>query len=209
MELAGGEGDTFSVKSAYGTVAEMLIPRGIISCQQECAFKLIWNFPAPSKVSGFAWLVLHDRVPTKENLIRRKVLLNDDSQRCVFCGTSAETLEHLFLYCTFSFQVWKHVFSWLGVSLLLPHSIVSLLNFLASLHGPKGKRKGLVMLWSAVIWSIWRHRNSLIFENGALDLAGLVEEIKTTSWKWWIGRSNSSPCLLYEWISEPGICLSY
>jgi hypothetical protein len=33
MELAGGEGDTFSVKSAYGTVAEMLIPRGIISCQ--------------------------------------------------------------------------------------------------------------------------------------------------------------------------------
>jgi hypothetical protein len=67
----------------------------------------------------------------------------------------------------------------------------------------------MVMLWCTVIWSIWRHRNSLIFENGALNLHGLVEEINATSWKWWIARSNSTPCLLYEWIAEPGVCLTY
>jgi hypothetical protein len=186
----GGDGDTFTVSSAYATVVEMLLPRGVISFQQESAFKLIWKCSAPSKVSGFAWLVLRDRVPTKVNLIRRQVLPNDGSQRCVFCGTCEETVEHLFLYCSFSLQVWDRVLSWLDVSFMLPHSLASLLLFLASLRGSKGKRKGLVMLWSAVVWSIWRHRNWLIFENGVVDLAGLVENIKTTSWKWWIGRSN-------------------
>jgi hypothetical protein len=45
---------------------------------------------------------------------------------------------------------------------------------------------------------VWRHRNRIIFENGIVDGAGLLEEIKVASWKWWIGRGSSSPCLYYE-----------
>jgi hypothetical protein len=40
---------------------------------------------APSKVSGFSWLVIHDRVPTEANLIHRRVLQDNGDQGCIFC----------------------------------------------------------------------------------------------------------------------------
>jgi hypothetical protein len=179
-----------------------------ITGQQESAFKLIWKSPAPSKVMGFAWLMLRDRVPTRENLIRRRVLIDDGEQRCVFCGSCAETVPHLFLYCNFTLQVWNCVLSWLGLKLILPHSIVSPLNYIASSPGLKRKRRGLVMIWNAVIWILWWHRNKVIFDNGVIDVASLVDDVKSLSWRWSVGRSDSAPSLLYEWIAEPVICLS-
>jgi hypothetical protein len=63
----------------------------------------------------------------------------------------------------------------------------------------------MVMIWKAVIWTVWRQHNKKIFENEVLDLAHLLDDVNTTSWKWWLGRSNVAPVLLYEWISEPVI----
>jgi hypothetical protein len=65
----------------------------------------------------------------------------------------------------------------------------------------------MIMIWCAVIWSVWRHRNRIIFYNGVVDGVGLVDDIKLVTWKWWLGRTKSSPCLYYEWIVEPGLCL--
>jgi hypothetical protein len=82
----------------------------------------------------------------------------------------------------------------------------SILNFLAS-AGARN-RKGMVMIWNAMIWMVWRHWNKIIFENGTVDLVGLLDDAKTVSWKWWLGKLNSTPPLLYEWISKPVICLA-
>jgi hypothetical protein len=46
---ANGE---FSVKYTYEFVSEMLVGQRIIDDQQAAAFKAIWKFPVPSKVSG-------------------------------------------------------------------------------------------------------------------------------------------------------------
>jgi hypothetical protein len=64
------------------------------------------------------------------------------------------------------------------------------------------------MIWNVVLLLIWRHRNRIIFDNGVKDVAGLLEDVKTVSWKWWNGILAMKPCLLYEWIAEPAICLS-
>jgi hypothetical protein len=202
------EGKSFTVKSAYDIVSDMLLPKEYLSTAQDLSFKVLWKCMAPSKVTGFAWLVLLDRVPTRVNLIRRQVIIDDMNQCCVFCGNSAETVTHLFLYCNCILQVWERVLAWLGLMFLLPHSISSLLNFMAMSTGSKQVRKGLVMIWKAVIWTVWRQRNKKVFENEGIDLARLIDDVKTISWKWWVGRSNVAPVLLYEWVSEPLICLS-
>ncbi|WJX59781.1 hypothetical protein P8452_45062 [Trifolium repens] len=75
-------------------------------------------------------------------------------------------------------------------------------------RGSKQLRYGLIMIWNAVIWSVWCHRNKVIFDNVAVDCVGLVEEVKIASWKWWIGRSKAPSCLFYEWTMEPVICLN-
>jgi hypothetical protein len=202
------EEGVFTVKSTYGLMSTKLLMRRDLGEDQIFSFKAIWKSPAPSKVAGLAWLVLLDRVPTRENLFRRKIIQGEEDQCCVFCGEHTESVQHLFVYCGFVLQIWEQVFVWLRLNFSLPHSISSMLNLLGTTSGSKHSRKGMVMIWSAVIWGIWRHRNKIIFDNGVKDSAKLLEDIKLMAWKWWISRGTQSPCLLYEWISEPVICLS-
>jgi hypothetical protein len=132
-------------------------------------------------------------VPTRDNLIRRRIVLDNDQNRCIFCGDHAETAQHLFLYCNAILQVSENILNWLGLNLSLPHSIRLLLIFMAQTHGSKKKRQGLVLIWKAVIWTIWRHRNKVMFDNGRIDLVSLVDEVKTVSWRWWLGRTINTP----------------
>ncbi|PNX56697.1 hypothetical protein L195_g050013 [Trifolium pratense] len=175
--------------------------------EQAAMFKAIWKTSAPSKVEGFSWMVLHNRIPTKDNLFLRKIIQNEGECACVMCGIGLETVEHLLLYCDVAIQVWGRVLSWLGMEFYLPHNLMSLLNFLADVQGRKQMRKGLIMIWQAVIWALWRHRNKIVFENGITDVIGLVEEVKISSWKWWIARSQTLSCLFYEWNQAPTLCL--
>jgi hypothetical protein len=201
------QGGEYSAKSAYGVVLNLMQDRTPIPIYRESAFKAIWKCLAPSKVSGFVWMVLHGRVPTRENLLRRNIIAATGDHCCVFCGNSVETVPHLFLYCNAILQIWERILAWLGLNFSLPHSIDSLLNYVSAAPGNKHQRKGLVMIWCAVIWTIWRYRNRVIFYNGTVDCVELLEEIKTVSWKWWLGRGNSAPCLLYEWLAEPVLCM--
>ncbi|WJX95496.1 hypothetical protein P8452_76809 [Trifolium repens] len=62
-------------------------------------FTSIWKSLAPSKVSGFMWQLLHGRVPTRNNLITRRILTVEEDVSCALCGEEKETELHLFLYC--------------------------------------------------------------------------------------------------------------
>jgi hypothetical protein len=65
------KGEDYSVKSTYDLVSDLFITRENIPLDRQSTFKAIWKCQAPSKVSGFVWLVLHDRVLTRVNLCRR------------------------------------------------------------------------------------------------------------------------------------------
>jgi hypothetical protein len=110
---------------------------------------------------------------------------------------------------TFAIQVWVEVFNWLGLQFSLPHSLFSILNLFRDSQGKKARRKGLILIWSAVVWVLWRMRNAVIFENDTAQIISVVDNIKLSSWKWWLGRAQSSSgcCLLYEWQAEPLLCL--
>jgi hypothetical protein len=103
------------------------------------------------------------------------------------------------IYCPFAMQVWNRICQWLNLNFCLPHSRVSLLNYFAE--------QGMVLIWVSTIWALWRQRNRIIFDNGTAELMAVVDEIKLMAWKWWIGKSNKPPCLLYEWMQEPKICI--
>jgi len=65
----------------------------------------VWHKYVPSKVSVFAWRLLRDRLPTKANLARRRVLQPDDITCAAGCGLS-ETVYHLFLACDTYGTIW-------------------------------------------------------------------------------------------------------
>jgi hypothetical protein len=203
-----GDGGLFSVKSTFLLVSKLMDTGDVINPEAMSAFKVIWKCSAPSKVSALVWKVLHDRIPTKRNLVNRGVNQLEGSLSCSFCGLVVENSLHLLLYCDFSLSVWSGIFAWLGLFFQLPHDFKSLLNYAAVVTGRKQVNQALVMVWAAVFWVIWYHRNQIVFENGRLDAALVIDRIKTVSWKWWMSRSKGKPCLLYEWLSEPMICMA-
>jgi hypothetical protein len=137
----------FSVKSTYTAISNMLITGSSVTPEEGTAFKAIWKCNAPSKVSAFLWKLLHDRIPTKVNLYKRRILRPEDNQACAFCGNCEENSLHLLLYCDFALVVWQGVFDWLGLKLSFPHNFQSLLNSAAAVTGCKRLKQALVMVW--------------------------------------------------------------
>ncbi|CAJ2678316.1 unnamed protein product [Trifolium pratense] len=199
-------GAVFTVNSTYRTVYALSASDILVVPLHAVIFTSIWKCPAPSKVSGFVWQLLHGRIPTRSNLLSRHVIDSDGDSSCVLCGEELETELHLFIYCEIAMLVWLEVFAWLQIPLVLPHNLFSIFNCLLDV-GNRKVRKGMIMICCAVVWILWRCRNSILFDNDRSAVDELVEAVKVTSWKWWIGEPSPSTCLFYEWRSEPRLCL--
>lgn len=59
------------------------------------------------KVKVFGWLLLIDRLNTRDMLDRKHCAPDGSDLTCVICSSGArETLQHLFFHCTFSSECW-------------------------------------------------------------------------------------------------------
>jgi hypothetical protein len=201
------EEDSFTVKTAYSSLATDLVNTDMFDADEKHVFEHIWCSPAPSKVVVFSWQLLHYRLPTRSNLAHRNCLPLDVSQACVMCNGFIETVNHLFLHCNVSFSVWYAVFNWLGVVTVMPPNMFVLFDCFWGAAVGVQRRKGYLLIWHAVVWVIWKARNNIIFNNGVMVAKDVVEEVKVISWRWSISRLLPTPCLLYEWCVEPNICL--
>ena len=72
----------------------------------------------PSKVFVFVWRLLRDRLLTKNNLVRRRVIQATDTTCTAACG-DLETTNHLFLGCDIYSSIWLLVLHWLNISSVL------------------------------------------------------------------------------------------
>jgi hypothetical protein len=122
---APNNGGDYSVKSTYWTIVNLFIPMDSIEPIETQAFVSLWNCCAPSKVQAFGWQLLLDRIPTRQNLIRRQINIGEGDHLCVWCSAEAETGLHLFLYCEFARQIWTTVLDWLGLRFMLPHNLLN------------------------------------------------------------------------------------
>ncbi|CAJ2669139.1 unnamed protein product [Trifolium pratense] len=199
---------SFTVKSAYDALFREIVPGPWISPLESKIFSDIWNSPAPSKVIAFSWQLLHDRVPTKDNLLLRGIIQNILGGNCVWCNVSPESSSHLFLRCKVAHSVWYAIFKWLGVVIVMPPNFFHLFACFEEAASTKKTRQGFRLVWHSVLWAIWRARNNMVFNNLEVKPCEIIEEVKVTSWKWSLERLKISPCLFYEWCLEPGICMN-
>ena len=82
----------FTVRSAY----KVLTPHHQIDTM--VSTKVLWHKDIPLKVVLFVWRLFRDRLQTKDNLYRRRVIMSDDTL-CVGGCASIESSSHLFLHC--------------------------------------------------------------------------------------------------------------
>ena len=121
------------------------------------AFCWLWKSKSPIKFKLFGWLLLVDRLNTRNMLRRRHFAVAGDNYTCMFCqNPPEETVEHLFFTCPFSQRCWSKVgMSWPGGT-----------NRLAILHGGRESwRRPLFMdIFLLAVWSLWMERNNQHFK---------------------------------------------
>jgi len=88
---------------------------------------MVWLKQVPLKVSVFVWRLLHNRLPTKDNLLRRRVLHLDDTT-CVGGCDSQETAVHFLFRCDIFGSLWHLIYQWLGISFIPPRSVADHLH---------------------------------------------------------------------------------
>ncbi|XP_070660430.1 uncharacterized protein [Malus domestica] len=120
----------------------------------------LWTAGVPGKVKICVWRACLDSLPTRLNLCKRRVPVEDG---CVVCGCQVESVEHILRHCHVARAVW---FRGLGLRVDTGHG-VSLLNWLANMQlqgSADGFELGLML-----IWSLWKHRNEVLWNAGPID----------------------------------------
>jgi hypothetical protein len=150
----------FSVNSLYRKKMEnqSLIP-----------YKFLWKSKLPHKIKVFFWLVVRNKILTKDNLRKRCWI---GSLNCCFCGVD-ETIDHLFFKCPIAQYMWRVIQVALNLR-SIPKNIKDLYdNWFCK---PKDKMAHLVLFGcGALFWAIWRTRNDWCFgKNHLLDPSNII-----------------------------------
>ena len=126
--------------------------------------KWIWKSSCIMRTKFFAWLLLNDRLNTKDLLKRRNWQVTDD-YHCVLCpNRSYEDRMHLFFVCNFSYRIWTY----LQIDWSLGQDIQS-----TAVQARKDFKQPFFMeVVILACWNIWKQRNGKIFEDERPSFAG-------------------------------------
>ncbi|WMV14448.1 hypothetical protein MTR67_007833 [Solanum verrucosum] len=162
----GERGGEFTVKSAY---------RELRSTEEQHAgwpWRMIWKTEIPYKVNYFTWLLAKQAVLTHENLNKRKPNLRSS---CYLCEEQVETVNHLFLHCKWTDQLWQMFIQKRKIKWTKPRSIIEVLQCW-NRDGNAGKNEKRWRIVPACIWwTIWKERNQRCFEGKQNN----IQKIKT------------------------------
>ena len=194
-EWIGHPSGIYSTHSAY----QMLREGGPAASKEE-VFVELWKLKIPSKIAIFAWRLFQDRLPTKTNLQRRQVQIMDAS--CPFCGGMDEEVSHLFFHCTKIRPIWWETISWMNISSVFPSNPVQhfLQHSFVQVEGIRSSR--WQSWWMAVVWSIWKMRNRIIFSNESFNGSKLFDDAVFLAWTWLTNLDKDFRLHFNQWSSH-------
>lgn len=134
------------------------------------------------------WLTFKNRILTRVNL-RKRGWEGDPS--CVFCSCN-ETANHLFLNC----QLVRHVLQWVGnntIDCTQWGTLQEVFEFAVTL--PSKDRTVFLIIFSAVCWTIWKHRNEVCFNNSPPKTARALIYLIISLVVYWTGHKKTKPSL--------------
>ncbi|GKV46852.1 hypothetical protein SLEP1_g53813 [Rubroshorea leprosula] len=160
----------YGVKLAY----DFLASTERVLEDQMC--KLIGCRLVPSKVAFFGWRLCLDRLPTKNNLQKRGILLQEG------------------------------VLSWWGLESVLPNTVVGLAElFIGGLGKIVGKEMGSC-IFLVVAWYLWYRRNVQVFRKDEGIPENLLERMQVKTFLWVKSKVNGCVFSFYEWQFCPMEC---
>mgnify|MGYP002413836659 FL=1 len=130
----------------------------------------LWKSKVTMKIKVFGWLLLSDRLNTRNMLKRRHYNIGND-YTCPLCESNVEeTLEHLFFGCAFSKDCWSDIaICW--------SSQGSRLDWISTAKTVWNKPMFMAIFLQAA-WSIWKERNNKVFRRIAPTKTSWISRLK-------------------------------
>ncbi|KAJ0466879.1 putative reverse transcriptase zinc-binding domain-containing protein [Helianthus annuus] len=188
-EWMGDDNGEFSVGSI----------KRIMDKSRDFSSRYVWEWSSwvPLKCILFAWRAEMERLPTKVELRKRNIHIEDDL--CPMCGAGLESASHLLTACIFASKVWSMVTRWCKVPELVAFSVRDILEF-HNFCGLKGRMlaafKGILVV---TCWQLWKARNDLIFSNITRKEGEIVSSIKSIGFLWFKNRSKYKDVTWDDW----------
>jgi len=116
------------------------------------------------------------------NLRHRGVFLNNVN--CVMCGEQGDTINHLLFTCKVATKIWNMCNKWTGN---LGVSYNQIQAHFEHFHLLELNLKGNMLwkgVWIAIVWTLWNHRNNIIFRNGIPDPKEIFSLTQVRVWEW-------------------------
>jgi len=166
----------------------------------------VWHRYILAKVSLFVWRLLRNRLPTKDNLMRRRVIQATDIA-CAYGCDDSESANHLFLLCEIPNLVWLHVQNWICVFTVSPcHMREHYTQFTSMAGMPRRSHYVFKVIWFVCVWMIWKDRNNRVFKNTGSNPLVLIEKIKLTSYLWLKANWPTFTLCYHDWWQHPLHC---
>ncbi|KAL5165677.1 hypothetical protein HKD37_18G050765 [Glycine soja] len=185
----------YSTKSGYD-----LIWGELMEARQEQDYGAIWKLKIPTKTAMSTWRLLRDTLPTKQNLRRRQIPIDD--MLCPLCRNKEEGAEHLFFNCSKTLPLWWESMSWVNLITAMPQNHRD--HFLQ--HGMEvadGVRsKTWKCWWIALTWTIWHHRNKVVFQDTIFHGTKLLEDALFLLWSWIKAMDKDFTLHFNQWSSN-------
>lgn len=125
----------------------------------------LWSFDVPSKICNFLWRSCRNSLPTKDNLMQRKVIPKNLREQC---KCHQEDVLHALYGCPKLEPMWNKKQQWNHNTLRQAKCFTDLLGIiLAKKNDPK--------LFCWVVWDIWNRRNNIKLGKPTYTLSQVLE----------------------------------
>ena len=185
----------YSTRSAYR----------LLSSQNSTAldginFQLVWKLKIPPKAAIFTWRLIKDRLPTRANLHRRNVEVQDLT--CPLCHSEQEEAGHLFFHCRYTVGLWWESLRWIQTFGALPSSPTSHFSLWCEGLVAGRNQNRWCGWWIALTSAIWKHRNLLIFQGIPFINSKVMDDALFLAWSWSKARVKGFNIPFNHWSSH-------
>ena len=170
---------TITAKSAYAAIQ---FDNADNSTQIDTSlWKRVWSLKLPPKVKNFLWRSLAGCLPTKDNLLCKRVAV---LSLCPVCNIETETVLHTLVTCQFAKRCWNH--AEIVVDDRDCTNFSQWLSLVMEMHSSKN-----VQIACMLCWEMWKNRNAVVWQQKGEEFDRVVVSAKLTFNHWWSAQDKS------------------
>ncbi|KAK3220205.1 hypothetical protein Dsin_014175 [Dipteronia sinensis] len=125
----------------------------------------------------FLWQLWRGRVLVGD-VLYRSGMVNLSCLDCPLCSLEKESIDHLFLHCTWSKSLWLDCMAWWGVVGCFNNIVKDWQDGWTSLSPAIKHERVWNSLFCSIVWTIWKNRNHFVFEGKIPFVEQAVDWVK-------------------------------